>query len=84
MNMVLLYPRVLWYEQVGAGEQGPHRCDHTRRAKELMKWQRSATTGATNEPLWRDGTGRQGGFGRRRPTALFSHYIQGEKEGFPI
>lgn len=48
---------------------GPRGCAHREREKELMKWQCSATSGATNEPLWREGTAER--FWRSRLTALF-------------
>lgn len=62
MSTLLQHPRVLWGGQVWAGEQGPRRPTWVRLAyggeKELMKWRRDATSGATNEAA---AEGRDGG-----------------------
>lgn len=62
MSMLLRHPRVLRGGQVWAGEQGPRRPTWVRLAyggeKKLMKWQRDATSGATNEAA---AEGRDGG-----------------------
>lgn len=91
MKIPLHYPRLLcvclgggvsrcgWENKVLRGPGSMH--SHIWKDEELMKWQLSSLSRATNEPLWREGTAKRF---REKPTALFPNMLSGEMEAFPI
>lgn len=74
-----------WGEQVRVENEahcGLRERRHTRREKQLMKWQRATISrcpnaAATNELLWREGTEEGLGWSEAGSLVLI-HYIQGK------